>query len=109
MESYETSEGDAALRSAILRRLQQFILDPALETRAAFDEFVVDKRRARNAVAACESFLSTLQNLKLTYTTDDSDRQELRDALKQVEEYCKSMSRALEGRDEPLPKNVSEE
>lgn len=109
MESYETSEGDTALRAAILRRLEQFILDPNLETRAAFDEFVVDKRRARNAVSVCESFLSSLQKLKLTYTTDDSDRQLLREALKQVEEYCKHLSRALEGRDEPKPEEVANE
>jgi hypothetical protein len=109
MESYETSDGDNALRASIIRRLEQFILDPKLETRAAFDEFVVDKRRARNALTVCETFLSSLQQLKLTYTTDDADRQQLREALKQVEEYCKSLSRALEGRDEPKPQDVAGE
>jgi ParB family transcriptional regulator, chromosome partitioning protein len=109
MESYETSEGDNAVRASILRRLEQFILDPTLETRAAFDEFVVDKRRARNAVAACQDFLASLQRLKLTYTTDDADREQLLEALKQVQAYCKSLSRALEGRDEPKPQNVAEE
>lgn len=109
MESYETSEGDNALRASLLRRLEQFILDPGLETRAAFDEFVVDKRRARNALAVCETFLSSLQQLKLTYTTDDADRQALREALRQVEAYCKSLSRALEGRDEPKSQNAVEE
>lgn len=108
MESYDTADGDT-LRAAIVRRLEQFILDPKLETRAAFDEFVVDKRRARNAVAICENFLSALQQLKLTYTTDDADREQLQEALKQVESYCRSLSRALEGRDEPKPQNVAEE
>ena len=109
MESYDTSDGNRAVRDLVLRRLEQFILDPALETRAAFDEFVVDKRRARNAVTACETFISALQQLKLTYTTDDTDREQLREALKQVEAYCKSLSRALEGRDEPKPQPVVEE
>ena len=109
MESYETSDGDSAVRALIVRRLEQFILDPALETRAAFDEFVVDKRRARNAVSACETFISALQQLKLTYTTDDTDREQLRAALKEVEGYCKSLYRVLEGRDEPKPRNVAEE
>ncbi len=109
MESYDTSDADNAVRASVIRRLEQFVLNPNLETRAAFDEFVVDKRRARNAVAACENFLSTLQQLKLVYTTDDADRAQLRDALKQVEAYCDSLSRALEGRDEPKPQNVAEE
>jgi ParB family transcriptional regulator, chromosome partitioning protein len=109
MESFETSDEDGAVRASIIRRLEQFVLDPKLETRAAFDEFVVDKRRARNAVAVCENFVSSLQQLKLTYTTDDADRLQLREALKQVEAYCKSLSRALEGRDEPQPSNVTEE
>lgn len=109
MEGYELSEGDNPLRQSVLRRLESFILDPSLETRAAFDEFVVDKRRARNAIALCENFLAALQQQRLTYTTDDADRQQLRDALKQVEAYCKSLHRALEGRDEPLPRDVDAE
>jgi hypothetical protein len=60
-------------------------------------------------VTACETFISALQQLKLTYTTDDTDREQLREALKQVEAYCKSLSRALEGRDEPKPQTVVEE
>ena len=101
MESYDTSEDDKAVRGSVLRRLEQFVLDPNLETRAAFDEFVVDKRRARTAAAACADFLSTLSKLRLTYMTDDADRRELREALKEIEAYCKSLRRALEGRDEP--------
>jgi ParB family chromosome partitioning protein len=108
MESYELSEGDKGLRASVERRLEQFILDPNLETRAAFDEFVVDKRRARNAMALCENFVSSLQQLRLSYTTEDADRQQLREALRQVEAYCKSLYRALEGRDEPLPRDVPE-
>lgn len=108
MESYETSEDDKAVRNSVLRRVEQFVLDPDLETRAAFDEFVVDKRRARGAIAACGDFLSTLKKLKLTYTADDTDRHELREALTEIEAYCKSLRRALEGRDEPASRDLSE-
>lgn len=108
MESYDLAEGDPALQTRIVRRLEKFILDPALETRAAFDEFVVDQRRTKNAIDSCETFLASLQKLKLVYITDDADRHELREALKNVEAYCKSLYRALEGRDEPLPKEVDE-
>jgi len=109
MEGYVLAEGDAALQSRIARRLEKFILDPSLETRAAFDEFVVDQKRTKNAIDSCENFLASLQKMKLAYITDDSDRHELRQALKQVEAYCRSLYRALEGRDEPLPKEVDEE
>jgi ParB family transcriptional regulator, chromosome partitioning protein len=109
MEAYELSEGDTPVRQSIVRRLEKFILDPSLETREAFDEFVVAKRQARSAVSVCETFITALQRLKLTYTTDDAERQQLRASLKTVEDYCKSLHRALEGRDEPLPKEVGEE
>jgi hypothetical protein len=108
MESYDLSEDDRNLRARVVRRLENFLLDPSLETRAAFDEFVVDQRRTKNALDVCDNFLASLQRLRLTYTTDDADRDQLGKALRHVEAYCKSLYRALEGRDEPLPKEVSE-
>jgi len=108
MEAHELSEGDPAVRQSIVRRLERFILDRSLETREAFDEFVVEKRQARSGVSVCDNFIASLQRLKLTYTTDDTDRQLLRASLKKVEDYCKSLHRALEGRDEPLPREVPE-
>jgi hypothetical protein len=101
MESYDLSDGDPPRRAQVVRRLEEFFLKPALETRAAFDEFVVEKKRVQNAMYACESFLAQLQQLKLTYTTDDDERQNLRRALKQVREYCKSLEEALRGSNDP--------
>ncbi len=101
MEGYELSEDDPARRAALLRRLEEFILNPTLETRAAFDEFVVQKKRTQAAFAICEDFLRQLQSLKLSYTTDDADRQQLREALGQVEAYCKALSEALYGTESP--------
>ncbi|MGA8541512.1 MAG: ParB N-terminal domain-containing protein [Terriglobales bacterium] len=108
MESYDLSDDDRNLRARVLRRLEKFLLDPSLETRAAFDEFVVDQRRTKNALDVCDNFLASLQRLRLTYTTDDADRDQLRKALRHVEAYCKSLYRALEGRDEPIPKELAE-
>jgi ParB family transcriptional regulator, chromosome partitioning protein len=109
MEAYELSEGDIPLRHSIIRRLEKFVLDRSLETRDAFDEFVVGKRQARSALSVCDNFITSLQRLKLTYTVDDTEREQLRASLKEVEGYCKSLRRALEGRDEPLPRDVGEE
>jgi hypothetical protein len=101
MESYDLSDGDPPRRARVVRRIEEFFLNPALETRAAFDEFVVEKKRVQNALNACESFLSQLQQLKLTHTTDDNERQDLRTALRRVCEYCESLEHALEGSDSP--------
>jgi hypothetical protein len=101
MESYDLSEGEPNTRAAVLRRMEEFFLDPSLETRAAFDEFFVEKKRVQTALTVCEDFLHQLQQLKLTYTADDEERKNLRGALRQVREYCKSLEQALRGSDDP--------
>lgn len=101
MESYDLSEGDARSRASVLRRVEEFFLDPSLETRAAFDGFVVEKKRVQTALAACGAFLDQLQRLKLRYTADDDERTQLRNALREVREYCKSLEQALRGSDDP--------
>lgn len=101
MESYELSEEEPDTRAEVLRRVERFFLDPALETRAAFDEFIVEKKRVQTALTACEDFMRDLGKLKLTYTADDEERKNLRSALRQVREYCKSLEQALRGSDDP--------
>ncbi|MGA3166459.1 MAG: ParB/RepB/Spo0J family partition protein [Terriglobia bacterium] len=101
MEGYELSEGKPDNRAAVLRRVEEFFLNPALETRAAFDEFVVEKKRVQTAIAACDEFMDQLRKLKLRYTADEEERRILRDALRQVCDYCKSLEETLKGRDDP--------
>lgn len=106
MESYDISEDDPPTRAKVLRRVEEFFLKPNLETRDAFDEFVVDKKRISSALTACEGFLSELQRFRLTYTSSDEERKNLRSALRNVQAYCESLERALEGRDDPeVPQN----
>jgi ParB/RepB/Spo0J family partition protein len=101
MEGYELNKDDPTRKPFLLRRLEEFILNPSLETRATFDEFVVDKKRAQSAIATCESFLNQMQSLRLTYITEEDDRIQLREALKQIEAYCKALSDALSGTESP--------
>jgi len=101
MEGYELSEDDTPVRAKVLRRIEEFFLNSKLETREAFDEFVVEKRRTQSALSACEEFLSQLQKFKLTYTTNEDERRNLRKALKEVQSYCESLEHALEGSDDP--------
>ncbi len=101
MESYDLAEDNPAQEAKVIRRVEQFFLNPALETRAAFDEFVVERKRVQSAIGACDSFIAQLRKFKLTYTTDDDERKSLRDALKQVRDYCNSLEQTLIGSDDP--------
>lgn len=101
MEGYDLAEDEPATQAKIVRRLEEFFLNPKIETREAFDEFVVEKKRVQNALAACESFIAQLQKFKLKYTSDDEERAILRRALSEVREYCKSLEQALRGSDDP--------
>jgi hypothetical protein len=100
MESYELNEEDPNARASVLRRVEEFFLKPALETRDAFDEFLVEKKRVQTALNACEDFLKQLSKLRLTYTADDDERQHLREALRKVGKYCESLEEALRGSDD---------
>jgi ParB/RepB/Spo0J family partition protein len=101
MESYELNEDEPATRAAVIRRVEQFFLKRDLETRAAFDQFIVGKRRFENALATCDGFLRQLRQLKLANTADDDERRRLREALIEVQLYCESLAEALRGSDDP--------
>jgi hypothetical protein len=101
MESYEISEDDPPMRAKVIRRVEQFFLNPKLETRAAFDEFVNESKRVKGALDACNKFLKELKKFRLRYTTDDEARLKLREQLSTVGAYCKSLEDALEGSDAP--------
>jgi ParB/RepB/Spo0J family partition protein len=101
MESYELSDDDPATRVKVVRRIEEFFLNPKIETREAFDEFVVEKKRAQNAVIACEGLIAQLQRFKLRYIVDEEERESLRKVLREVSDYCRSLEQALKGSDDP--------
>ena len=101
MESYDLAEDDPVLQAKVVRRIDQFFLNPRTETREAFDEFIVEKKRVQGAISACEGFLAQLKKFKLKYTADDEERNNLRGALRQVRDYCDSLEQSLAGSDDP--------
>ena len=101
MDAYELSADDGDFRRRVLRRVEQYFLDPGLETRAAFDEFVVESRRLQSALEECETFISRVEKLKIRYIADDDYRARLRDALKKVRRVCLSLEASLRGSDDP--------
>ena len=101
MEAYEHSEGDDERRRMVLGRIASFFLDPDLETRAAFDELVLEHRRVVSALQECAEFIDRLERLKIRYTADDKERAELTAALKRVQRFCMVLEHMLEGSDDP--------
>lgn len=80
-------------------RLKEWLLEVNYETRAAFDPLVADEKRIQKAVDMCSSFARDLKRLKLDYTTD---REGLRRALLDVQDYVASLLEKLKGEDEPV-------
>jgi len=105
-EAYELSEDDKSQRSRVIERLENYITNPQLETRAAFDEFVVDSRRIQNVVSACEEFISQIRRAKVEHVLE---REELTIALKDVKIYIEAILQKLEGSDEPSLQNTVED
>jgi ParB family transcriptional regulator, chromosome partitioning protein len=101
MDAYDLSEGNEELRRRVLRRVEEYFLKPELETRAAFDEFIVEMKRTQSALAECEEFIARIQRLKLKFIADDDDRVTLRNAFKEVRMLCMTMEASLRGSDDP--------
>jgi hypothetical protein len=101
MDAYEMSDGDIDLRAKVLKRTEEYFVNRELETRAAFDEFVVDLRRTQSALEQCDDFLATLTKLKIRYVSGNEDRKKLSEALRRVEKFCGALLQALKGSDDP--------
>jgi ParB family transcriptional regulator, chromosome partitioning protein len=97
MEAHEVVEGPEQQKK-LANRLEEYVTNVDLETRRAFDEFVVDNRRISNAVNACEEFISKLERAKVAYALD---RDELRAALNKVVKYVERLLEKLKGSDAP--------
>jgi ParB family transcriptional regulator, chromosome partitioning protein len=97
MEANEVVDS-AEERRKFADRLEEYVTNVELETRRAFDEFVVDNRRLSNAIGACEEFISKLERAKVTYALD---REELRAALNKVLKYVERLLEKLKGSDAP--------
>jgi len=96
MEAYEI--GDDGVKEAVLNRLRQYIQDPQLETRRAFDEFVMDNRRIVGAINTCDEFIRSIERLKIDYALE---RGEVKSALEKVRDFAQSLINKLEGSDPP--------
>jgi len=94
MEAFDIADDD--MKKTVLKRLRDYVLNEDLETRRAFDEFVVDNRRIQGAVGACKDFVSQIKRLKIDYALNPD---ELIEALQSVIEFAEKLKNKLEGSD----------
>jgi hypothetical protein len=73
-----------------------------LETRAAFDEFIVDSRRKAKVAEACERFVRELARARIDYVVEEEDRIELVRNLQSVRAAIDALFERL-GTPEPPP------
>ena len=98
LEAYDVQE-DKEGRNAVADRLRDYILRPDLETRAAFDDFITDRRRVQKATQATDKFLSELRKARIDHATDDKN--ELIQKLTSVIQFVQDLLEKLEGEDPP--------
>jgi ParB family transcriptional regulator, chromosome partitioning protein len=99
VEAYENTRETAQGKAQFSRALKQYIQDPQLETRAAFDGFVEDTRKVRSAIQACEQFLDLLKKARVENVTER--REELAESLKGAQRYIAKILSQLEVGEEP--------
>jgi ParB/RepB/Spo0J family partition protein len=104
VEAYNLAEDHS--RPTVIARIRSYILDPDLETRTAFDEFVVDARRIQDAIEVSRQYLSNIRKLKLQFAADYKD--DLVDALSEIRDYLDFVLDKLKGV-EPPPETSKEE
>ena len=79
MEANEVQEGGVS-REEFVDQLRNYVLDPNLETRTAFDGFIVDSRRVTKVVDASAAFIKAMETAKLSYASEGRGRSHLQSA-----------------------------
>ena len=90
-------EGDG--RDLFIDKLRNYVLEPELETRAVFDDFIVETRRISRVVDASAAFIRAIDAAKLSYASEG--REELIENLRKVIDYVQDLLNKLEGDDPP--------
>lgn len=103
LEAHEVQNEEEGIRE-IADKLREYILEPNLETRAAFDGFISDKRHVQKAVDSVDKFMADIKKAKIEYETDKKD--ELIAKLSELLLMVQYLLAKLEGEDPPVEDNV---
>ena len=91
------SEGDG--REEFIDKLRDYVLEADLETRTAFDGFILETRRVTKVVEVSSAFMRAMDAAKLSYATEG--RAELIENLRKVLVFVQDLLSKLEGEDPP--------
>lgn len=80
-------------------KLREYVLDPELETRTAFDGFILDPRRLQRAAQAADKFIRDVRSAKIDHLTEGKDELILK--LTGVKIFVEEFLAKLEGEDPP--------
>lgn len=101
MEAYDAQEeqGDEEGIETVADRLREYILDPDMETRMAFDGFIVERRSRQKATQAVDKFMRALRKARIEHVTEG--REALIGKLTEVLHFVAALVAKLEGDDPP--------
>ena len=98
IEAHEVQE-EAGEVELVADKLREYVLNITLETRAAFDEFIAERRRLTKATDAIDKFISTMTKAKIDYAIDDKDA--IVERLLAVRIFVEGLLGRMEGDDPP--------
>jgi ParB family transcriptional regulator, chromosome partitioning protein len=107
LEAYDVYPTKETQKTEVVNRLETFITTAKLETRKAFDEFVVDNRRIQSSINACQEFVTQLERNKLEHVVEN--KEDLINALRDTQKYIEELINKLEGNDAPRENYVQDE
>lgn len=87
-------------RADVLKVLRRYLEDETLETRRAFDRFVMEDRKIRDTVEACETFAKAIQKVKVEHIVE---REAVLEALESTRKFLEELISKIEGSDAPPP------
>ncbi len=101
MEAYDAQEEEEDQEGIdmVAGRLREYILDPDMETRAAFDGFIVQRRSRQRATQAVDKFMNELRRARIEHVTEG--REALIGKLTEVLDFIATLLGRLEGDDPP--------
>ena len=98
LEAFDVQDDEDG-REHVREVIGQYLDDPDLETRKAFDEFIADSRRREGAIEAVQKFMNRLRRLKVGFIT--KGREELIARLSEMRSFVDELLDRLEGGDAP--------
>lgn len=96
MEAIEVAEDDEG-KNAVADQLREYVMNPELETRAAFDDLIRDTRKVQMTVDACEKFINDLRRAKTDYVIEGKEK--IIEKLSDVIVFSQNLVDKLQGDD----------